>query len=386
MSRWGRKSLAMAAAFSAALLLSSGAAQAQQTLRYSVGFPTGAAPEAAQIYAESVKKLSDNSLNVRVFELSLLNLAEMSGGLKQGITDIGYVLTPYFPAEFPHMNMAGELSMLLALQDDKSGKGGLAFAGAMAEFVFLNCPECNADFLRQNQVYTGTAGSSNYMLLCNKPVRTQEDLKGARIRAGGAAWARWAREMGATPLSMSGNEVFEALHQNVVDCAAISAPELSGLNLKDAVTHMTIDLPGGVFTGANTNVNADVWSKLNESQRSTLLRAGAQLGAEISFRYLRYGERDMEAARMKGAEVLQADPAAIEASRKVIEADLKSMAAGYARQHGVKRADEIIETIRQLVERWVPLVQDIGNADELSELYWNEVYSKVDVNSHGIAP
>jgi len=376
----------MAAAFGAALLLSSGAVQAQQTLRYSVGFPTGAAPEAARIYAESVKKHSDNSLNVRVFELSLLNLAEMSGGLKQGITDIGYVLTPYFPAEFPHVNMAGELSMLLALQDDESGKGGLAFGGAMAEFVFFNCPECNADFLRQNQVYTSTGGSSNYMLLCNKPVRTQDDLKGSRIRAGGAAWARWSREMGATPASMSGNEVFEALHQNAVDCAAISAPELSGLNLKDAVTHITVDLPGGVFTGATTNVNAGLWAKLNESQRNALLRAGAQLGAEVSFRYLRYGERDLEAAREKGTEILKADPAAVEASRKVIEADLKGVAASYARQHNVERADEIIETMRRLVERWVPLVQDIESADELSELYWNEVYSKVDVKSHGVAP
>jgi TRAP-type C4-dicarboxylate transport system substrate-binding protein len=197
-------------------LLAATAASAQTTLRYAVGFPTGAAPESARVYAEAVKKYTDNTVQLKVFDLSLLNLAEMSSGLGQGIADIGYVLTPYTPAEFPHVNMASELSMLLALQNDPSGKAGMAFAGAIAEFIFTQCAECNTDFARQGQVYTGTGGSSPYMLLCTKPIRTAADLKGARLRAGGAAWARWARQVGATPVSMPGNEIFEAMKQKVV--------------------------------------------------------------------------------------------------------------------------------------------------------------------------
>lgn len=378
-------SAATAALFSATLL-SGAPTQAQTTsLRYAVGFPTGAAPESARVYAEAVKKHSNNTLNIRVFDLSLLNLSEMSGGVKQGVADIGYVLTPYFPAEYPHLNMATELSMLLALRDDPGGKGGLAYGGAMAEFAFTKCPECAADFARQNQLYTSTGGSSNYMLLCNKPMRTQADLKGARLRAGGAAWARWAREMGATPASMSGNEVFEALHQKVVDCAIISAPELSGLNLKDAVTHITTDLPGGAFSGATSNVNLDAWRKLDAVQRTALLRGGAVLGAEVSMRYLKYGQRDLERAKAKGAQIAQADPALVQASRKAIEADIQTIATNYAKQHNVKRAEEIVATMRQLVDRWMPLVQKVENAEQLAQLYWDEVYSKVDVKTYGAA-
>src|SRR5690606_3577170 len=99
-----------------------------------------------------------------------------------------------------------------------------AFGGALNEFMFTKCPECTTDFERQNQVFTGTGGSSPYMLLCTKPVTSQTDLKGARLRAGGAAWARWARQLGASPVSMPGNEIFEALNQKVVDCAMLSAP------------------------------------------------------------------------------------------------------------------------------------------------------------------
>src|SRR5699024_7895011 len=95
----------------------------------------------------------------KVYELSLLSLGEMSSGISHGLTDIGYILTPYFPAEYPHINMASEVSMLLALQDSSHGKEGMAYAAAMAEFVLLNCPECNEEFTRQGQVYTSGGAS-----------------------------------------------------------------------------------------------------------------------------------------------------------------------------------------------------------------------------------
>src|SRR5690554_3381950 len=165
------------------LLLIGGTAQAEQ-LNFAVGFPSSSATaHAAKAYAEVVGNHTEVDLSIRVYELSLLNLAEMSGGVKEGIADIGYVLSAYFPAEYPNTNMAAELSMLLALNDQTQGKEGLAYAGAMQEYIMFHCPECNAEFERQNQVYTGGAASSPYGLLCTQPVTSPTDLKGARLRA-----------------------------------------------------------------------------------------------------------------------------------------------------------------------------------------------------------
>jgi len=354
------RSILAATALGAGLL---GAAQAQTTLRYAVGFPTGAAPESARIYAEAVKKYTDNSVNLKVYDLSLLNLAEMSSGLGKGLADIGYVLTQYTPAEFPHLNMASELSMLLALQNVPGDKAGLAFGGAMAEFVLFHCPECNADFAKQGQVYTGTGGSSPYMLLCTKPMRTLADLKGARLRSGGAAWARWARQVGATPVSMPGNEIFEAMKQKVVECSIQSAPELSGLNLKEVTTDITPEVPGGVFSGATTNMNIDVWRKLTEAQRRGMLRAGAVMGAQTTYRYHTYAKRDVDQVVAKGAKVHKADAELVKASRAAIEADIPNIAATYTKQHNIKRADELVAAMRPLVTKWVKLVEPVDNAD-----------------------
>ncbi|MEZ5664386.1 MAG: C4-dicarboxylate TRAP transporter substrate-binding protein [Burkholderiaceae bacterium] len=375
----------LATAALAAGTLTATATLAQTTLRYAVGFPTGAAPESARVYAEAVKKYTDNTVNLKVYDLSLLNLAEMSSGLGKGIADIGYVLTPYSPAEYPHVNMASELSMMLALQDKPGDKAGMAYAGAMADFIFNHCTECNTDFARQGQVYTGTGGSSPYMLLCTKPMRTVDDLKGARLRAGGAAWARWSRQMGATPTSLPGNEIFEAMKQKVIECAIISAPELSGLNLKEVTTDITATLPGGVFTGATTNMNQEAWSKLNEAQRKGMLHAGAVMGAQVTYRYYSYAKRDLEQITAKGAKLHQADPALLKASRATIEADIPGIAAAYAKQHNVKRADALIAAMRPLVDKWTKLVEPVNSAEALADLYWNEVYSKVDVKAHGMA-
>ncbi len=69
------------------------------------------------------------------------------------MADMGYVLTPYFPNQFPHMNLVAEASMLINLMDESlENREGYAYVGAMAELVFLNCPECLADMEKQNHV------------------------------------------------------------------------------------------------------------------------------------------------------------------------------------------------------------------------------------------
>lgn len=363
----------------------SGAAQAER-LRFAIGFP----PEnphfpSAKSYADMVKEQSNGDLSIRVYSLELLNLAEMSDGLKGGLTDIGTVLTPYFPAQYPNTNMATELSMLLALNERSHGKEGYAYSGAMQEYVLLNCPDCNAEFEKQNQVYTSAGSSPQYGLLCTKPVISVSDLKGKRMRAGGAQWARWAQHFDASSVSLPGNEIFEALNQGVVDCTVQAATELTGLGLMDAIKHITMTVPGGVFGGtAVSNVNRDVWKRLNEDQRRALLRSAAVMGAETSYHYDEHARRNLKAAAEKGIKIHEADAELIAASRKFIETDIEKIATYYETQHGVKNASEKIEILRTLIEKWLSLTAGIDTSEELANLYWTEVGSKVDVSKHGL--
>lgn len=374
------------AALAAALSMTPLASQAAD-LSYALGFPPNSAPDhTAQVFAAKLEEATGGELKVRNYALSLLNLAEMSDGVRDGIADIGNVLAPYFPRQYPHANMAAELTMLLALDSRAQGRQGMAYTGAMGEFLMLNCPDCVQDFVRQGQIYLPMGATPEYQLLCNKPVVTPADLRGKRLRVAGAQWSRWASHFGATGVSLTGNEVYEALGQGVVDCTIQSNPELGNFALKDVVTDITLGVPGGVFSGGSVSVNTGVWKRLSPENRGHLLNAASHLMADMTWRYQTYGDRDFEEARASGVTIHEPTDALVAESRRFVEEDIQRIADSYGAQYQLTDASEKIAVLRPIVEKWIALIDsaELENAEDLAELYWQEVFSKVDVNSYGL--
>ncbi len=364
-------------------------AQATQTLNYAHAYPSGSIPDkAAHQYAEDVKKFSDGELSVKVYPSTLLTGSEMSDGIRDGLADSGGVLTVYFPSIYPHINMMNESSMQLQLMDQDlvaDGVGALAFEGAMSEFMFFHCPECNQEYADQNQVYTGNSASSRYALLCTKEVTEQSHMEGLRLRVAGAHWSRWIQAFGGTSLSMTVGELTEALDQGVIDCTASAIPELINLGMIETVTDITTDIPGGAYAGASTaSTNQDVWRNLTADQRKALLRAGAHYAASVPYESVMQEQTTLDRAREEGINIHQASPELLAATREFVEKDLQKNIDYYAERHGVSRGQEMLADFRELLEKWLVLVQDIESGEELGELFWTEVYSKVDVNSHGL--
>lgn len=363
----------------------SGAAEAR-TLRYAIGHPPSSfVVDVAKQYAETVEEQSDGDLKVRVFPMSLLNFAETSGGVRDGMADIGFVLTSYFPSEFPHSNVAVEASMLVGLLGEKArGREGMIFMGALSEFTFFKCPECNQEFKKQNQVYTGSTGGTSYGLVCNKPVETDADLKGMRLRVGAANWSRWAEAVGASPVTMSANEMFEALSQGVVSCIVLASPEIHNFGLTDVVTDINMDVPGGPMPIAGTNINADTWKDLSEEQRTVMLRAASVFSAGVPWIYHQHEDRILSEAEERGVKIHHADAALIEKNRAFIEQDMQHIAEDYKARYGVENGEALIKEFRALLEKWTGLVQDVDSEEALADLYWQEIFSKVDVSQHGL--
>ena len=355
-------------------------------LRFAIGFPEGSdTHRAAEIYADKMEAYSEGHVSATIYPLTLLNFQEMSGGIQAGIADIGQVLTAYFVSEYPHYNMIGESALLLNLIEADDVTGRMAYVGAMSEFAFHHCPECHDEFAAQNQVFTGSAAGGIYELSCDEPVRSLDEIEGKRLRAPGSHWARWSNELGATPVSMSANEVFEALNQGVVDCVVISAPELTNLGLIDAVTDITTDVPGGTFAGtAIANVNADVWADLGETERESMLRASAEMAAEGLFMYFEQEKEIMADAReADDIAVHEPDDELLERTLEFSQQDMETITSYYAEERGVERSEEMLEVFEALLETWVERVEDVDSAEELGQLYWEHAFSEVDVNQHG---
>lgn len=354
-------------------------------LSYATGYASGSiGAKAAEVFAKDLKEHSGGDLTAKVYAQSLLSFSEIPPGIRDGMADSGLVLTPYFPSEFPSTNLATELTMLIEMSDVPTEMAGLAFAGAMAEYVFFNCPSCITEYKQQNQLFLGGGGTSSYFLICNKPVRTLEEIKGKRLRIGGAQWARWANVVGATPVSVPQHETYEALSQGVVDCSVHSAPELTIVKLMEVTSDMTPNMPGGVFSGVANNINSDVWKSLTASERRTMLHASAAQASALSWGYAEIAATNMETAKdLKGIDIHQPDADLVKVTREFIEQDLKTIATKYADTHGLESPAQMVETFRSLLTKWVGLVEGVGSSEELTQVYWDEVYSKVNVDSYG---
>lgn len=355
-----------------------------RTLKDAVGF----APGSAQHYAHArlAEYMEENSdIKLKIFSMSLLNLKETPPGIRDGIADMGFVLPPYYPAEYSEFNLAANLSMLSTTGRQVESPGA-AMAGATSEYTFFNCPECLTQFERENQVYLGTAASPTYIMLCTIPVRTLDDLKGKKFRSGAANFGRWAEHFGGIKVSIPGNDIYEAMGQGVIDCAMLSATELTNLSLFDLTKFITRRIPGGVYSGvATNNINLDTWRSLSLEQRTAFLKGSARAQADLTWKYYSDAKKNLEASPGKGIEVYEPDPEILKQSDEFVKGDLKVIAEQFRSDYDVDNTDAKIEKLVELTDKWKTLTEGIEDDPEaLFQVYWEEIFSKLDPETYGM--
>lgn len=359
------------------------------TFRYAIGIPSGVPVESAKSYADKVHQYTNKKHKIKIYELSLLNLSEMSEGVGKGLTDIGWLLTTYNPSDYPFVNIGADLSISTALDKEIKNKESYIYAGVMLDYLLLNCPECLTEFDKNNQVFTGATVSSSYELVCNQQLSSIEQLQGKRVRIANASWARWAREFGAQPVVLPGGELYEALGQGVVDCTLLSLPEIDNFKLFEVVKSITVGVPGGLFSGgAPVTFNKNRWQKLDEADRAAFLKAGAYMTALIAFGYQKQADNVIEMAKDQGITINEASTDLINKSHEFIREEISYLPQAYAKDHRVdlEKNKELAQTIASLTEKWKKIIlnSDIESPEDLYQLYWNEVSSKIDPTTYGL--
>lgn len=357
---------------------SAGAAMARD-VKIVVGVPPGSGAEyGVETFAEDLAERTDGGLNVRIYPPSLLDLQQTFGGLRDGIVDGGYLVLNYFPSDLPEAMLPIELAML--------GKNPFAMAGAMSEYI-VTCEPCVQERLDNNQVPLGNASTGAYAILGTSPMTTAAELEGKKLRAAGGAWSRWAAAMGAVGVSLSGNEIFEAVSQGTIDGAMNAPSELSSIRLIDVATDVTTNIPGGTVHGLDVmSVNRDFWRSLSDEERRHYLDAAALGNAATTWKFVDDVAKNLEMAKEQGINVHEAPPEMVEKSNAAIEEDLANIATIAKETHGIENAEEKIERFSELVEKWeglLPMDRD-WTQEEVAEVYRSEIFSKLDETSYGL--
>lgn len=367
-------------------LTASFAAQANSTeLRYATGFSTGTPiVDAAELWADKVSEATGGDLRISVYALSLLNHAETSAGLRDGLADAGNLTVAYDPGRYPIMEYLSDLTFAVA--PTQGSKDSLGYAGAIAEFVMLGCPDCRAEFGAQNQVYTGSTSSAPHDLLCAAdPITTKEDFSGKRIRVGTEAYSRFAEAFGGAPTRISANEILEAFNQGVVDCAVLSAGEIKNYRMEEVIDSVTLGVPGGSYSGITTaNFNMDSWQSLSDEHRKVLIDAAADLSGHMSWDYLNVRQVAIDEAKERGTNLVEPSAETAEAVKQYRADQMDFLVGYYEEMHGLENAQQIADDFEPILLKWIDLVADVESGAELSELYRSEVFSKVDAATYGM--
>ncbi|MBT2690642.1 TRAP transporter substrate-binding protein DctP [Bacillus sp. ISL-47] len=129
----------------------------------------------------------------------------------------------------------------------------------------------------------------------NKPIESLEDLKGMKIRMAGLIQSELIKQLGATPVTLATQEIYEALQRGVIDAAEYSSPYSDEVTKMYEVTKYWLT-PGFHQTSSiyGAMINKDAWAKLPEDLQAVVEKASKAAQTENASQY---AFNDAEAAQ-----------------------------------------------------------------------------------------
>lgn len=290
-------------------------------------------------------------------------------GLRDGVVDGATYSNVSFATELPIMFMFTELV----------GIGGPAQArgGAFMDYYVNNCDACGKEMEDLNQIVLAPFALGDYDLFCTKPVSAPEDFNGLRVRA----VAPWSRMFGAlgdmVPVNVSLSEAYEALQRGAADCHSGAPNTYLAYSFIDVAPWFVETGNGAVVNAAAIALSRDMWDDFSSGTKGIVARAAANAMANGVLAY----EAQDAAARKKALDEGKNVTELNDASKKILaEWTDRNVAEVIARgkERGIANAQEIVDGYIGYLKKWQQMDVDWTDQDVLADLYWNEIFSKMD--------
>jgi TRAP-type C4-dicarboxylate transport system substrate-binding protein len=363
------------AALTAAIALSAGPTVAKELI-YGSWMGANASTNAITLptFFDRVREATDGSI-----DWTLVPGGQLASGpgtvdaVKGNLIDGGTTMAPYTPRELPATNAIFTRTV--------AGNDVIGTAGAMNELMLLNCPECQAEYKRNNAVAFGGYNTTPYLLMCKPEIASVADLNGTKVRASGGG-VEIMKIAGATPVAMSPAEATSALERGVVDCVMGSLAWLRNYGYMDITKHV-VEFPLGMAgPPILMYLNRDVWEGMTDLERQAHIDNAAALVAVGTITAQLDVDAEVKATALEAGIVFHeggADFAAV-MDQRVQEQEAKIIEVATAA--GVDDIAALLAKYTELLAKWNLLSKDIGmDVDKFTEVLNAEVYSKIDPNA-----
>lgn len=235
-------------------LCATGAAQAER-LKYGDYMPQGANEysRTAEWMGNEITRRAGNKHSVMMlWGGTVVKVGEVPTAVENKVIDIGPLVTPYFPDQFPINNA---IPFYWPQPKTQAQLGDLMLKWH-AEY-----PEFAQELAKYKLKLVSVRPLPSYGIICTKPVRTMADFKGLRIRSYGIALPAMLEAIGAVPVSMADVDGYEALSNGILDCSPGDPALTVGWKWADVAKYY-IDVPMGASWGHILVMNLDRYNAL----------------------------------------------------------------------------------------------------------------------------
>ncbi|MDA0341439.1 MAG: C4-dicarboxylate TRAP transporter substrate-binding protein [Proteobacteria bacterium] len=321
-------------------------------------------------FARDLKKRTGGGVSMKVYSGGqLLGARATLGGIRDGVTDVGFIVPSINASELPHVAMLPDL--LPFARDGRSAQA------AADETILLNCPECREDFAKQNAVWLAGFGPTPWKFMCKNPIRNLADIAGRRTRVTGGMATRMILALGGIGVNMNPPAINQAMQKGQIDCTFGPIDWMAALRLKDVVKTV-VDVDLGVFHGLGWFVvNRDSLNKMSAKQKATLKTMLPQWSARYTNAYQALGTEITASVKAQGIEFWKPTGDVVDALAKYKSSEIVAVAAD-ARKRGVKDPEGFIKRHLATLRKWEGIIDKVGTSDEAyAKALEEHIYSKI---------
>ena len=305
----------------------------------------------------------------------LVNPVDTWDGVESGLVQGGMGIPQYVPSVVPVLNTLYQTVL--------PGDETVAATGAVLQTVLLDCPACLEELSGLNMLMLAGWDTSPYMLGCTREVASVEDMQGLKVRAAGGN-VRLMEAAGAVPVAATLVEAINLLQTGAIDCIFGTAGWYRSFGYADFVTHHTAYPMGMTGPAAGWIMNRDAWDQLTDEQKAVHLQKGAMVSAMQA--QGQFVDEETEtlawAVAEKGVTVVEPDAASFAELVDGFVAAQDAAVIEAATAAGVEEPAALIATYRENFERWKGLTDGVTDLDALTQLFWDEIFSKIDVATY----
>ena len=145
---------------------------------------------------------------------------------------------------------------------------------------------------------------SQTVLFTSKPVKSLDDLKGLKIAANGLVQVEAVKAMGAIPVLVPNNEVYESIQRKVTDGALNMFNNAEAYKINEVCNYAVVGIGWGGYAGYFP-INEKSWAKLPDDVKKVMQAAALETSDNVSRVSNEKEATIMEAWAKKGMNIYQ---------------------------------------------------------------------------------